>query len=87
MEQVVSSKIKNAKILNIILGSSLLGIGIYVSYTFIAFILGQIEIPTGVENFIFGSLAITITLIGMKILLRLDRTPFPKTIPTLAKDQ
>ena len=72
MKEVISSKKKYAKILRILLGHSLMGIGVYISFRLTTFILQQIDIPFNLNDFAVAASVIVVTMYATSMLLRYD---------------
>lgn len=72
MKEVLSSKRKHAKIWILILGHSLMGIGVYVSFRITTFILHQIDIPFNLNDFALAASVIVVTMYATSMLLRYD---------------
>ena len=81
MRQAISTNRKNASVLNLLLGYTLIAIALYIIYRLASFVIGQIEIPPSFLNVGLGAFVITVTLIATSVLLRLDMKPIRKSIP------
>lgn len=80
MKKETSSKIKQGKILNIILGHSIMGIGVYVSFRFTTFILQQIDMPFNLNDFALAASIIVVTMYATSKLLRYDSKALRKPV-------